>query len=161
MTQNAAEELSMALNVLRKYNMPVSPILEYAIQERISELGDAPMPDNQPKAAVESKPDFHIEYSPFDGSLEEKFEKYLYSKKSPSTARNYVGNLNKPIRHYISKLVTPNADSVYSFATVEAVKGVIAKLKSSEEFMNDNMVRHNALTASLGAYLHFIEEIDK
>lgn len=29
------EELSMALNILRKYNMPISPILEYAINEAI------------------------------------------------------------------------------------------------------------------------------
>ena len=32
------EELELILNLMRKYNLPLSPILEYAIQEKMEEF---------------------------------------------------------------------------------------------------------------------------
>ena len=155
------EELRLALNILRKYDLPVSPILEYAIKERLEKLNDT----------VESKDAISIVSEPLGttesatvisgGSIQEQFEKYLYSSKSPRTARNYCGLLNKSIRLYINKLVDPSADSVYSFTSVESLKACITKLKANKDFFADNAKWHNALTASLSSYLKFIEQIDK
>ena len=51
------EELNLAINILRKYDMPVSPILEYAIKDRELQLGcnvnqEPPVLITEPQLAV-------------------------------------------------------------------------------------------------------------
>ena len=157
----AQEELNLITTLLRKYNLPISPILEYAIQERISDLTSAATADDKQEAIGVAEPECQIAYDLGNGTIEERFEKYLCVRKSQGTAKYYTGKLGRAIPPFLQKIVSPDAVSVYSYTTVKTVKTLIAKLKSSEEFLKENDRCHHALSASLNAYLHFIEEIEQ
>ncbi len=48
------EELLLALSILRKHNLPVSPILEYEINERLSKQIDVPR--NEEEVSIVAEP---------------------------------------------------------------------------------------------------------
>lgn len=147
------DELELIISLIKKYNLPLSPILEYAINEKIGSIKDFEMSESFVSESSDS--DTHI--SCYGNNLKDNFKKYLFDNKSQGTARNYLRIIDGHIRRYVSKLVAPNADSIYSFTTIEDVKSCIFKLKADNDFLQENAKWHNAFTASLSSYLHFIE----
>lgn len=212
---NKLEEIELAFGILKKYGLPISPILANAIQEECEETIGGEDMDNTIIVSKEklidrvtnairpiiricdSKITLVIDYEPGNGVvvydsvtsiqsqkqnrcnredsiikskspencsesvglLKAKFEKYLLNSKSIGTARCYLSSLDSSIRRYICRFVDNSADSIYSFTTIDAVKACISKLKSNEEFLDENTRRHNGLTAALNSYLRFIEKI--
>ena len=158
MTMSRLEDLRTLKRLLKEFEFPVSPILEYAIKEKEEQLcaDDNVMPcDNIQEEAYEISKDV-VASIPFL-TLKDEFSNFLYRLKSKGTASNYLRYIEKPIRVYINKVVSPNADSVYSFKTLPEMKAVVLKLKADDSFMADNLKWHNALTAALTSYLRFLE----
>ena len=149
------EELEMIVSLIKKYNLPMSPILEYAINEKLESFGSvSPLAEVQP----ERKTNISADYNSYD-SIKDQFREYLFATKSQGTARNYLKLLDGHVRRYISQIVDPNADSILSYTTTDSIKACILKLKADDSFLSDNARWHNALTASLRSYLCFIDNI--
>ena len=73
-----AEELKYVLEVLKKFDLPISPILEYAIKEKIEELS----PIGKANASVPV-----VEVYAEEGIVESSSIKALNAKKKPTTLR--------------------------------------------------------------------------
>jgi hypothetical protein len=145
------EDLHMLIRLLKEFEFPVSPILEYAIKAKEEELlstDDAATCVEEPTNMSET-----ISFT----SIRDEFTHYLYKAKSEKTAKNYLRYIDKPIRKYINIIIDTNADSVYTYTTLEEVRSCISKLKDCEEFISDNLRWHHALTAALTCYVNFIE----
>ncbi len=79
----AVEELNHVLEVLNKFNLPISPILEYAIQEKIEQLSTEVESSNAiPTVEVQEK----------DGLLDMSVKLSLETKKKPSVLRIVRGD---------------------------------------------------------------------
>lgn len=79
----AAEELQHVLEVLNKFDLPVSPILEYAIKEKIEQLSsEDESPVVEPAVEVQEK----------DGLLEVSVKLSSGTKKKPSGLRIVRGD---------------------------------------------------------------------
>lgn len=152
------DDLHMLVRLLKEFEFPVSPILEYAIKEKEEELcADCPtVVKNDSYNLEQIESDVVNEPISFI-SLKEEFRKYLYKTKSERTARNYLHYIEKPIRAYINKVIDSDADSVYYCMTVSEVRALSLKLKADKSFVTDNLKWHNALTAAINSYLKFLE----
>lgn len=155
------DDLHTLVRLLKEFEFPVSPILEYAIKEKEGELcttcstvvKDDLYNIEQPENVVVND---SISFT----SIKDEFSNYLYKSKSELTARNYLYHIEKPIRAYINNVVDSEADSIYSCKTVSEVRNLMLKLKADESFVADNLKRHNALTAAIASYLKFLESKD-
>lgn len=150
------DDLHTLIRLLNEFGFPVSPILEYAIKEKEEELcGNEGLlcEDISHIDDVLYEKEKEITFT----SVKEGFRHYIYKAKSKRTADNYLRYIEKPIRRHINKIVNPEADSIYSFKTIEDLKTCIFKLKANEEFVNDNLRWHNAMTAALTCYSHYLE----
>ena len=157
---SSKEELELIIKLIKKYNLPMSPILEYAIQEQIEKVAHYnPVESFLEENVVVKSPVMEFTVAETTESINERFRNYLYANKSARTARNYYSLIDGHIRQFIKELINPNADSIYSFTTVDEVKMCILKLKDNRPFLEDNAKWHNAFTAALRSYLHFIESI--
>lgn len=153
------DDLHTLQRLLKEFEFPVSPILEYAIKEKEEELCAKDI-----QLACENVQG--EEYDTINGivslisfsTLKDEFSNYLYRLKSQRTASNYLRYIDKPIRAYINKVIDSNADSIYSFQTSAEAKTVVLKLKAHDSFMADNLKWHNALTAALTSYIKFLED---
>lgn len=158
------DDLYTLVRLLKDFEFPVSPILEYAIKAKEEELcasHDEPARDEV--VCVEPK---NIEVRPviertvnsvLFASEKEEFYQYLCDTKAAPTARNYYYLIDKYIRDYIHKLINSEADSVYSFRTVAEIRTCINKLKANDAFLEENARKHNGLTAAINSYLKFLE----
>ena len=72
------EELKHILEVLNKFDLPVSPILEYAIKEKIEQLSS----DNESPIVMPA-----VEIQENDGMLEVSVKATVGTKKKPSVLR--------------------------------------------------------------------------
>ncbi len=145
------EDLHMLVRLLKEFEFPVSPILEYAIKAKEEELlftDDVATCVEEPTSMSET-----ITLS----SIKDEFTHYLYKAKSEKTAKNYLRYIEKPIRKYIKKEIDVNADSIYTYTTLEEVRSCISKLKDCDEFISDNLRWHHALTAALTCYVNFLD----
>ena len=155
---NKLDDLYTLARLLKEFEFPVSPILEYAIKEKEGEL--------RAESTVVVKDDSDIIEQPENdvmnelisfSSLKEEFSYYLYKSKKVQTARNYLRYIDKPIREYINKVVGSEVESVYDCKTVADVRALSLKLKTNESFIADNLKLHNGLTAAISSYLKFLE----
>ena len=96
-----------------------------------------------------------------DGSIKEQFRAFLAVRKSESTTNGYTSMLDSSVRKWIKQEVDAQADSVFSYTTVEDVQICIDLLKEIPGFRKENDRKHNGLTAALNQYLLFIEEREK
>lgn len=147
------EELELIISLIRKYDLPLSPILEYAIKEKMESVKDF---NTLRSADSDSSLEGHA-FINHSASLKERFRKYLFDSKSQRTARNYYSLIDGHIRKHISKIISYDADSVFSYTTTDELLACIRKLKADDNFVSENTKWHNALTASLNSYLSFIE----
>ena len=153
------DDLYTLVRLLKEFELPVSPILEYAIKEKEEELRAGPdKSDYDEPVNIEIRPvvERAIPLISFT-SIKEEYNKFLCETKSLTTARNYYYIIDNYIRSYINQCIDPEADSVYSFKTASEIRTCIQKLKANGEFMEDNAKKHNALTASINSYLKFLE----
>lgn len=152
------EDLRTLVRLLKEFELPMSPILEYAIREKeeslLSGVGETA---SDSSLYADEEPVSPIEEYVAHESIKDSFRNYLYSEKSAKTALNYLRYIDKPIRKYIAAVVDNTADSIYSYQTVEDVNKCILKLKSDNGFTSDNLRWHNALTAALTSYVRFLE----
>ena len=159
---NKLEDLYTLVGLLKNFELPISPILEFAIKEKEEQLlaGNSEVTGNE--LAQAKTPALRCIIEPISyTSVKEEFYQYLYDTKAAQTARNYYSYIDKQIRVYINKLIDSEADSVYSFRTVAEIRACIQKLKANNEFIENNARMHNALTASTTSYLKFLEMKEK
>lgn len=152
------DDLHTLQRLLKEFEFPVSPILEYAIKEKEEELCADDIGivcDYVQKEEFDTGKDIASSIS--FSTLKDEFRNYLYRQKSKGTASNYLRYIDKPIRAYINKVIDSNADSIYSFQTPAEAKTVALKLRADDSFMADNLKWHNALTAALTSYTKFLE----
>ena len=152
------DDLHTLVRLLKEFELPISPILEFAIKEKEQELCADSIGiacDNVQKEKYDTGKDIATSIS--FSTLKDEFSNYLYRLKSKGTAKNYLRFIDKPIREYINKVIDSYADSIYSFKTPAEVKTITLKLKADNSFMADNLKWHNALTAALTSYLKFLE----
>lgn len=148
------DDLHTLKRLLKEFELPVSPILEYAIKEIEAKL----CTDESPASGNDDVSATHSEYeSSSFVSAKEGFHEYLHKTKAISTTRNYLYFIDKPIRTYIAKLYGKETDSVYSFKSPHSFSACIQKLRTDNSFMSENLRWHNALTATLNCYLKFLE----
>lgn len=152
------DDLHTLVRLLKEFEFPVSPILEYAIKEKEEELcvefpsivAEDSVSTEQVECSVANE---HISFT----SLKDEFCNYMYKAKSERTARNYLRYIEKPIRAYINKLEDSEVDSVYFYTTVSEFRALTLKLKADESFVAENLKWHNALSAALTSYMKFLE----
>ena len=152
------DDLHTLVRLLREFEFPVSPILEYAIKEKEEELyAECPTVVEEDSYIKEQSESVVVTESISFTSLKEEFSNYLYKTKSELTARNYLRYIEKPIRAYISRAIGSDVDSLYFCKTVPEVRALLLRLKADESFVADNLKWLNALTAAINSYLKFLE----
>ena len=152
------DDLHTLVRLLKQFEFPVSPILEYAIKEKEEELSaECAVVGQETSPSAGLTIDITTDEPVSFASLKDAFRNYLYRTKSPRTANNYLHYIEKPIRVYIWKIVDPDADSIYSFKTISEVRAMALKLKADDSFVADNLKWHNALTAAITCYTKFLE----
>lgn len=148
------EDLHTLIRLLRKYELPVSPILEYAIKEKEEELcADNTLNDCELSTEQTLKTNKVVDCD----STIQNFSTYLNIVRSEKTARDYLWYIDIPIRRLINKLVDPDANTIYSYQTIEDAKSCIHILKLNIEFMKDDLLYRNGLSAALMYYINFLK----
>lgn len=152
------DDLHTLVRLLQEFDLPISPILEYAIkekEEKLSAINNTILKEE----SVEEKSDYTLKMdrSVTYASLKEKFSEYLLINKSKKTVRNYLYAIDNTIRFHINRVVDTELDSIYSFTNVADVQCCLAKLKADEQFVAANQVSHNIFTAAISSYIKFLE----
>lgn len=147
------EDLQTLIRLLKKYELPVSPILEYAIREKEEALC---IDDSVNDSEGSAEPSLKIYKVRDCGSILHDFSTYLYTVRSERTAQVLLKQIDIPIRKYICKLVDPDANSIYSYQTVEDVESCICILKQNDEFVKEDHLCQNRLSEALMYYVNFL-----
>lgn len=136
----------MKIKVLRdiaeKQGLDLKIVEEYSVQETIK---------------TSSKPKINEEAKYYSFPIIEQARVYMQENVAESTANSYIRALDNAVRDFITEKIDSDADSIFSYTTVEDVEQVIELLNSDEEFVKENTRRHNSMTAALNQYLQFIK----
>lgn len=152
------DDLHTLVRLLQEFDLPISPILEYAIkekEEKLSAINNTILKEVSVEEMSENT--IEMDMSVAETSLKEKFSKYLLKNKSRKTVQNYLYVIDNPIRFHINRVVDKELDSIYSFTNVDDVQYCLAKLKADEQFVAANQVSHNTFTAAINNYIRFLE----
>lgn len=151
------EDLYTLVRLLKEFEFPVSPILEYTIKEKENELlsdlnkGQIELAERQSSTSTDSER--IIAFS----TLKDEYSSYVHKIKSESSANENLQILNGPVRRYINQIVDPAADSIYSYKGLADFNFCIQKLKSDSNFAAANLRRRHKYTGALSVYQKFIE----
>ncbi len=96
---------------------------------------------------------------PQNATLKERFEKWLYEKMSASGAKTYMSSLNNAVKVEINKYVDANADSVFSFTTLEEMQTCMELLESNDDYVALDRYKHHALNAPIRKWMDFLGEM--
>ena len=96
---------------------------------------------------------------PQNATLKERFEKWLYEKMSASGAKTYMSSLNNAVKVEINKYVDANADSVFSFTTLEEMQTCVELLESNDDYVALDRYKHHALNAPIRKWMDFLGEM--
>lgn len=96
---------------------------------------------------------------PQNATLKERFEKWLYEKMSASGAKTYMSSLNNAVKVEINKYVDANADSVFSFTTLEEMQTCMELLESNDDYVALDVYKHHALNAPIRKWMDFLGEM--
>ena len=96
---------------------------------------------------------------PQNATLKERFEKWLYEKMSASGAKTYMSSLNNAVKVEINKYVDANADSVFSFTTLEEMQTCMELLESNDDYVALDIYKHHALNAPIRKWMDFLGEM--
>lgn len=97
---------------------------------------------------------------PQNATLKERFEKWLYEKMSASGAKTYMSSLNNAVKVEINKYVDANADSVFSFTTLEEMQTCMELLESNDDYVALDIYKHHALNAPIRKWMDFLTEMN-
>ena len=72
------EELELILNLMKKYNLPLSPILEYAIKEKMEEFSEANTADEEESftESISNEADVEPPQQSYQGEQKSNIEGY-------------------------------------------------------------------------------------
>ena len=96
---------------------------------------------------------------PQNATLKERFEKWLYEKMSASGAKTYMSSLNNAVKVEINTYVDANADSVFSFTTLEEMQTCMELLESNDDYVALDIYKHHALNAPIRKWMDFLGEM--
>ena len=96
---------------------------------------------------------------PQNATLKERFEKWLYEKMSASGAKTYMSSLNNAVKVEINKYVDANADSVFSFTTLEEMQTCVELLEANDDYVALDIYKHHALNAPIRKWMDFLGEM--
>ena len=97
---------------------------------------------------------------PQNATLKERFEKWLYEKMSASGAKTYMSSLNNAVKVEINKYVDANADSVFSFTTLEEMQTCVELLEANDDYVALDIYKHHALNAPIRKWMDFLTEMN-
>ena len=78
---------------------------------------------------------------------------------SASGAKTYMSSLNNAVKVEINKYVDANADSVFSFTTLEEMQTCVELLESNDDYVALDRYKHHALNAPIRKWMDFLCEM--
>ena len=132
-----------------------------ALGEYLPKLGIKVIWDDEVENAevtTEKKPVVNEDASRWNYPIKEQFRSFLARQKAEGTANSYTSTLDNAVRKWVNQEVDERADSVFAYTTVDDVRLCIDMLNASQEFVEENMRKHNSMSAALNQYLKFIED---
>ena len=96
---------------------------------------------------------------PENATIKQRFEKWLYERMSASGAKTYLSTLNNAVKVEINKYVDANADSVFSFTTLEEMQTCMELLESNDDYVALDIYKHHALNAPIRKWMDFLGEM--
>ena len=159
MTRN--EELTLLLEIMRKYDLPVSPILEFAIRSKMDDSSgdDLIIPEvssmESDTGLVQSSEISHIE-KPFQYSnvmLEEKTETDYRTRVSDTTRKNRKKTILRVTRPDGSIIEDSKATVTLAMTILEIGVERVRSLNLSLDGMNLILIGENTLYPSQQYYL--------
>ena len=97
---------------------------------------------------------------PQNATLKERFEKWLYEKMSASGAKTYMSSLNNAVKVEINKYVDANANSVFSFTTIDEMQTCVELLEANDDYVALDIYKHHALNAPIRKWMDFLTEMN-
>lgn len=85
------------------------------------------------------------------------FKAYAEKTVGAGTTRNYLRHLKGNVSSFLTKVIDPQADSVFSISSSAELNDCINTLKGNQEFVAFNKSQRYFLTASLSKYLEYLE----
>ena len=96
---------------------------------------------------------------PENATIKQRFEKWLYERMSASGAKTYLSTLKNAVKVEINKYVDANADSVFSFTTLEEMQTCVELLESNDDYVALDRYKHHALNAPIRKWMDFLGEM--
>lgn len=93
-----------------------------------------------------------------NGDVISEFKVYAEKTVGVNTTRNYLRHLKGNVSSFITKVIDPQADSVFSINSSAELKDCFKTLKENQEFVAFNKSQRYFLTASLSKYLEYLED---
>lgn len=109
------------------------------------------------KQAEETKPTIEKEEL-FGTSIRGRFKYWMEQNLDRSTVSNYMKKLDVNIKEHIRAEIDSEFDTIFEYTDADDVKLYIDMLKSSDNFIQENIRMHNSMTAALNQYLKFIRQ---
>lgn len=97
---------------------------------------------------------------PENATIKQRFEKWLYERMSASGAKTYMSSLNNAVKVEINKYVDANADSVFSFTSLEEMQTCVELLESNDDYVALDIYKHHALNAPIRKWMDFLTEMN-
>ena len=96
---------------------------------------------------------------PENATIKQRFEKWLYERMSASGAKTYLSTLKNAVKVEINKYVDANADSVFSFTTLEEMQTCVELLEANDDYVALDIYKHHALNAPIRKWMDFLGEM--
>lgn len=119
-------------------------------------IKDAPKKTTEKKTVAPNGLDTPL---PQNATIKERFEKWLNERMSANGAKAYLSTLNNAVKVEINKYVDVNADSVYSFTTIDEMQTCVELLEANEDYVALDKYKHHALNAPIKKWMDFLTEM--
>lgn len=95
---------------------------------------------------------------PQNATMKERFEKWLNERMSANGAKAYLSTLNNAVKVEINKYVDVNADSVFSFTTIDEMQTCVELLEANDDYVALDKYKHHALNAPIRKWMEFLQD---
>lgn len=95
-----------------------------------------------------------------DTSTRGRFKHWMEQYLDRSTVSNYMKKLDVDIKEMVRAEIDSEFETIFNYTDAEEVQLYIDMLKSSDNFMQENIRMHNSMTAALGKYQKFVNSIE-
>lgn len=120
-------------------------------EQGVETIGDGDTAESTPKKSDAEKPIAH------DDVIRD-FRAFAEKSVGVNTTRNYLRHLRENVSRFVSNIIDPQSDSVFSINSSLELRDCITTLKGNEEFVAFNKAQRYFLTASLSKYLEYLED---